>query len=47
MNWGDYYEVVQIIRDKLQFTETAFSGLIVDWPYNYAIGVRPTPTPGS
>ena len=47
MNWGDYYEVVQIVLDKVQSTETAFSGLIVDWPYNYAIGEKHTPTPGN
>lgn len=47
MNWGDYWEVVQVVMNKVQNTETDFSGLIVDWPYNYAIGERYSPTPGN
>ncbi|MCP4313846.1 MAG: hypothetical protein GY790_21540 [Bacteroidetes bacterium] len=47
MNWGDYWEVVQVVMNKVQSTATAFSGLIVDWPYNYAVGERYSPTPGN
>jgi len=47
MNWGDYWDVVQIVMNKVQSTETAFSGLIVDWPYNYAVGEKHSPTPGN
>jgi hypothetical protein len=47
MNWGDYWEVVQVVMNKVQSTETTFSGLIVDFPYNYAIGERYSPTPGN
>jgi len=47
MNWGDYWEVVQVVMNKVQITETAFSGLIVDWPYNYAIGEKYSPIPGN
>lgn len=47
MNWGDYWEVVQIVMNKVQTTETAFNGLIVDWPYNYAIGEKYSPIPGN
>ena len=47
MNWGDYWDVVQIVMNKVQSTETAFSGLIVDFPYNYAVGEKYSPTPGN
>jgi hypothetical protein len=47
MNWGDYWEVVQVVMNRVQSTETSFSGLIVDWPYNYAVGERYSPTPGN
>ena len=47
MNWGDYWEVVQIIMDRVQAGEPRFSKVIVDWPYNYAIGERYSPTPGN
>ena len=47
MNWGDYWDVVQIIMNKVQSTGTKFNRVIVDWPYNYAIGERYSPTPGN
>ena len=47
MFFGDYWEVLQVIMAKVQTTETRFSGLIVDFPYNYATGVRPSPVPGN
>lgn len=47
MNWGDYWDVVQIVMNKVQSTDTRFDKVIVDWPYNYAIGERFSPTPGN
>lgn len=47
MNWGDYWEVVQVIMNRVQAGEPKFSRLIVDWPYNYAIGERYSPTPAN
>lgn len=45
MNWGDYWQVIQVIMDKVQSADTHFDRLIVDWPYNYAVGERYSPTP--
>ncbi|MBA7649664.1 hypothetical protein ES703_57461 [subsurface metagenome] len=47
MNWGDYWEVVQVVMNQVQSTETAFSAMIIDWPYNYAVGEKYSPTPGN
>ena len=47
MNWGDYWEVIQVIMDRVQKSETAFSGMMVDFPYNYAVGERYSPIPGN
>ncbi len=47
MNWGDYWDVIQIVMNKTQSTDTKFSRVIVDWPYNYAIGERYSPTAGN
>jgi hypothetical protein len=47
MFFGDYWDVIQLVMSKVQTSQTRFSGLIVDFPYNYAIGVRPSPIQGN
>jgi hypothetical protein len=47
MNWGDYWEVVQVLMSRMQSSDTSFSGMIIDWPYNYAIGEKYSPTRGN
>lgn len=47
MNWGDYREVLPVILDSVQTSPTPFSGLIADFPYNYAIGERASPIAGN
>jgi len=47
MNWGDYWEVVQVVMNKVQSTATSFNAMIIDFPYNYAVGEKSSPTPGN
>ncbi len=47
MNWGDYWEVVKVVMNKVQSSATPFNAMIIDWPYNYAIGEKYSHTPGN
>jgi hypothetical protein len=47
MNYGDYWDVIQVLLDNIQNTEYSLSGFIADFPFNYLIGERDSPVAGN
>lgn len=43
MNWGDYHEVNEITLNKLKEACIPAYGVTVDNPYEYAVGINPSP----